>query len=434
MRLFSSCLAMFTAFVVLSPSARADLVGYWNFDENGGAQLNDSSGHGNHGTIVNSPGWVAGHTGAATDYSLNFDGTNYVDLSNPADLQITGDQTISMWLYPTNVAVSRQNPYAKAYGGEGTITQETSSYLNYYHGTSGANASPYQGFSGSSGLVQGQWNYVAVVRDLTNGELHWYVNGVANSTVANYSAAVAGTNNAYIATGYAGRYRGMIDDLAIWSQPLNGVEISTLRAGLSTPGNLVHPIEVVAYTYDATPNAHSDYYKDEGKDPNEDGVVDNPTGDLTDAILMGGAIQSGPDDTRIGWLRDTPVNLVFDFGRQAWVTDAMIGYHYNAGASNDAPDDVQISFSTDGVNFSTPITYTGFTGQGNHNDLFLDLPDTWASHVKLYFDGGTANGLGKYLLDEVAFFSIPEPSTFVLSAFGLLGLSFAGWRKRKRLA
>jgi hypothetical protein len=33
----------------------AGLVGYWNLDEASGAIANDSSGNGNHGTLVNSP-------------------------------------------------------------------------------------------------------------------------------------------------------------------------------------------------------------------------------------------------------------------------------------------------------------------------------------------------------------------------------------------
>ncbi len=54
---------------------------------------------------------------------LKLDGnsSNYVELGNPKALQITGNQTIEMWIDPANFE-SRQNPYAKAFGGEGTIT------------------------------------------------------------------------------------------------------------------------------------------------------------------------------------------------------------------------------------------------------------------------------------------------------------------------
>ena len=53
---------------------------------------------------------------ADTNYALDFDGSNdYVALGNPAQLQITGDMTIEMWLKPDNFSV-RRNPYAKAYG------------------------------------------------------------------------------------------------------------------------------------------------------------------------------------------------------------------------------------------------------------------------------------------------------------------------------
>ncbi|MBL4710534.1 MAG: hypothetical protein JKY48_19065, partial [Flavobacteriales bacterium] len=48
---------------------------------------------------------------ADTNIALDFDGTNdYVALGNPAQLQITGDMTIEMWVKPDNFS-ARRNPY-----------------------------------------------------------------------------------------------------------------------------------------------------------------------------------------------------------------------------------------------------------------------------------------------------------------------------------
>jgi len=162
------------------------------------------------------------------NYSLDFDGTNdYVDLGNPSELQISGDMTIEMWLKPANFS-ARRNPYAKAYGGEGTITQETTGILNYYYGTSGGNTTPYQGFGSVAALTLNQWNHIAVVRDLTNGQLYWYINGVlTNQVAATFGAATPSTNIATIAAGYVSNYAGQIDELRIWNSARSQAEIQS---------------------------------------------------------------------------------------------------------------------------------------------------------------------------------------------------------------
>ncbi|PCH93232.1 MAG: hypothetical protein COB85_07400, partial [Bacteroidetes bacterium] len=69
----------------------------------------------------------------APGYSMSVDGADdHIPLGTPAELQITGDLTIEMWVMPSNFS-ARRNPYAKAYGGEGTITQETNGILNFYY-------------------------------------------------------------------------------------------------------------------------------------------------------------------------------------------------------------------------------------------------------------------------------------------------------------
>ncbi len=419
-------LALFVSALCCSTSVRADLMGYWSFDDDTGAELQDDSGRGNKGTIVGSPALVDGHSGTVGDNSLDFTGSNYVLLGNLADLKIAGDQTIMMWVYPTGIG-TRQNPYAKAYGGSGTITQETNGSPNYYHGTSGGNASPTQSHGGAK-LTAGDWNHMTLVRDLTNDEVRWYVNGLATARVSPYSAAVPGDLPAYFAQGYVSRYLGRIDDAAIWNEALTGPQVSAIAAGLGTPLSVARELDVVGYTYSTAPDGHNDYYMDEGKD---DG---SPAGDLTDGILYGGSAVPSADDSRVGWMRNTPVEIIFDLGQSINVTDMMIGYHHQPG-NNNGPDDVLVSFSNDGTVFSTPTTYTGFTSVRSRSDLFIDLADTRASYVKLYFDGGlaqdgTPSAGHRYIIDEVAFFSIPEPSTACLLWLGIAGLLVCKRRRR----
>ena len=154
-------------------------------------------------------------------HSLSCDGSGNVNLGNPEQLQITGNQTICFWMY-NNTVGTRQNPYAKAYAGEGTITLETDGDLSYYYGNLGLNGGSsgtnYQGVRtiGTPPITNGKWNWVCLVRDLTNMEISWYINNKLNTTVAAiFSEAMPGLLPAYIGYGYVSALNGLIDDFRI---------------------------------------------------------------------------------------------------------------------------------------------------------------------------------------------------------------------------
>lgn len=207
----------------------AGIVGHWGFDESSSTIAYDYSGNFLNGNKINSPITLASSS-CRVGNCLNFDGvSDYIDIGNPEKLQITGDQTIIMWLKPDNLSV-RRNLYSKAYGGEGTITQETNGFLNYYYGTTGGNATPYQTFStGVSVVTVGRWTFISLIRDLTNMKLYWYVNGkFLTSTNANYSSAATSSLSVFIGGGDLSNYAGSIDDVRIYNRALSADEISAL--------------------------------------------------------------------------------------------------------------------------------------------------------------------------------------------------------------
>ncbi|MFH1228674.1 MAG: DUF2341 domain-containing protein [Planctomycetota bacterium] len=208
------------------------IAGYWPFDEGAGTAAGDFSGNIITGTLVNSPAWVTGMSGNG----LSFNGTNnYVDLGNPSALQITGSQTIEMWLNPAVLNDTiRRNPYAKCYGGEGTITQEPDGTINAYYGTAGSNNTPYQGFTMPLNIAVSTWVHIAIVRDLTNMKLQWYKNGVlAIETPALYASAVTSSLTAYIGKGYVNNYSGIIDEVRIYNRALTAAEIASRYASVA---------------------------------------------------------------------------------------------------------------------------------------------------------------------------------------------------------
>ncbi len=83
----------------------AGLVGYWNFNENGGNTVNDLTGNGNNGIFSSlTPVWVPD----GNSYALQFDGNNnYVNVGNTTSLTMTGNTTLTMEasIYPTSGAV-----------------------------------------------------------------------------------------------------------------------------------------------------------------------------------------------------------------------------------------------------------------------------------------------------------------------------------------
>ena len=228
------------------------LVSYWPMDElsndtcPGGEDACDVKG--NNEGVVTGTSIVDGRYNKARSFNGSSD---YVQVNNDPTIQITGNQTISLWLYPNNFS-SRKNPYNKAYGGEGTITQETNGSLNYYYGTNGGNSSPYQGVGTTSGaLTANTWNHVVLVRNLTTMQISWYINGSHNSTTtASYASATAGSSNLYIGAGYAGYYDGKIDEVMLFNRALSLSEVQALYNSAATVSNPADTLYAVMISTD----------------------------------------------------------------------------------------------------------------------------------------------------------------------------------------
>lgn len=206
-----------------------DAAGLWLFDEGSGTSAYDATANANHGTLYNTPTWTT-RTGGGGALSFDNMATEYVQVLNHATLQTTNSQTISFWIKP-DTFYGRQNPWNKAYGGEGSITLEPATQFNYYWGTAGSDTTPYQSVGSSAGLTAGQWTHVALVRDLVNNHIRWYFNGSqVATTTPGYSAAVASTANLRFGGGYAGYLDGSLDEMMLLPYALTATEVTNLFA------------------------------------------------------------------------------------------------------------------------------------------------------------------------------------------------------------
>lgn len=279
--------------------ARAKIL-HLKFDVHQDGVVPDASGFGHHGLISASsaPTWTPDAKIGSGAYEFVYDTrNNHIRINNLPN--VTHNQTIAMWLYPFSNA-RRRNPWNRAYGGEGTITHETDGALTYYYGTHGEDGTPYQGVSSVQALPLNQWSHVAIVRDLTNGKIRWYINGVkTNEATADYPQAAASSAPVLIGTGYAGAYDGRIDDVRLYATALSDEDIKELyqqRASIDSLGNVfAHELVEAALTsgLDASGRMKSEFVSEVGVVEGLlawypfDGNVEDLSGNKLHAILNG---------------------------------------------------------------------------------------------------------------------------------------------------
>lgn len=207
-------------------------IGMWLFDKGKGDIAKDSSENGNDGEI-NGAKWVDGQFGKA----LSFDGSESVDMGNPNSLQFAGDVTIAFWAKPENVAASRQNIICKAYGGEGCLTIEPDGRLSFYWGDCGGNCDPYVEVARPEAgtFVDNEWIHVVERRDVSKREYNMYKNGEVAATdnwvecgAHPCGDAVASDLPLLIGDGYAGKYIGVVDEVAIFNVVLSEDDIKNI--------------------------------------------------------------------------------------------------------------------------------------------------------------------------------------------------------------
>ncbi|MBA3698540.1 MAG: LamG domain-containing protein [Planctomycetes bacterium] len=165
--------------------------------------------------------------------ALEFDGTGQIDVGNPKQMQIAGNQTIAFWMW-TAVLDLRRNPYNKSYTAEGTMTLEPSGVVNYFYGPQ--STGPYDSVGMNIAVTPKTWIHLAVVRDFTSKTVTWYRNGKAINTVATvYATASISNQPLLIGNGYTGNgFIGQLDDVAVWPRALSAPEVLGLYSATAT--------------------------------------------------------------------------------------------------------------------------------------------------------------------------------------------------------
>jgi len=157
-----------------------DPAAYWSFDEGSGSIANDESVNNNDG-VINGATWVNGKR----DYALDFDGTDdYVLVSDSDFLDLTGDFTIEMWIYPHDVGRGEADIWEynqqwllckhKAFtNGDGSWGIFNALERDDFHWD-------YQGEDATDGVTDiqnNEWTHLAYTYDDTQNIFTIYVNG-----------------------------------------------------------------------------------------------------------------------------------------------------------------------------------------------------------------------------------------------------------------
>jgi hypothetical protein len=207
-------------------------ISWWRFDEISGTTAYDSAGE-NNGQLVNGPIWTDGYVNGG----VSFDGIDdYVNVANNPNLNITGDITISAWVYFERGGTGED-------GSEQVIVAKTvnnGAFNNPFDFRTSISAEPSLTlvradatghdyvYSTQTMSIQ-QWHHVLV--KVENNVPDFYVDGnVTGKTVESFTRTPTGnTNPVLIGRRDDGLYfNGVIDDVRIYNIALSAEEIQQL--------------------------------------------------------------------------------------------------------------------------------------------------------------------------------------------------------------
>lgn len=214
--------------MLLMNMANADihrLIGYWNFDEAFGRIAADLSGNKNNGELFGDVEWQPTSGKVRGALSINGTGSNYVKIPTTGMSAKAG--TIAFWVYLYEAKEHDLHRYFFEWSGSGGV-ERIEFYLEHDTSLNMGLGDIHRKHLGIVKLSVGTWYHIALTWDGSNYVV--YVNG-ENNAEGTYPALTNLGSEAYI--GCSGRreeeiLRGLIDEAAIFDQPLNKDEITRL--------------------------------------------------------------------------------------------------------------------------------------------------------------------------------------------------------------
>ena len=207
-------------------------IGFCPFDDQANPTV-DLSANMNDGSLIGGPTFVAGHSGQAGDFAIQFDGLDDAVTTTAPLLGNIAQFTMSGWI---------RMPAAQAGNRVGLFGQNDAVEFGMINPGQMQHWTPQGGgaLNVAFGPEAPEWTHVAVTGD--GNERKLYIDGVLSGTLAGATATYntntsfnfnIGGNGIYDATG--NWFNGEIDDVAVWDEVLGEAQIVALANGEIDP-------------------------------------------------------------------------------------------------------------------------------------------------------------------------------------------------------
>jgi len=291
---------IFVLVVVPTNAAKADLIGWWTFDEGSGDTAFDLSDYGNDGILRGDPQWVAGIYGGAIDLDGDDD---YIEINSIADDLTDNNFSVSAWIKTTagegNVIGANDSGSGHQFifgvTGSGTLLVEATSSINSYPPV----------------INDGQWHFIAYVRD--GDTAYAYTDGELVGTEipdGNPAGQVRWSIGQEWDDTPSDEFTGQVDDVHFFNHPLTQDEIIRVMEGKGfTLASRPEPADG-AFVYDTSVSlswnpggfatSHDIYFGENLNDVNE-GTGDTFRGNQVDPLFaVGVSGRPYPDGLAVG--------------------------------------------------------------------------------------------------------------------------------------
>lgn len=228
-------------------------------------------------------------------YSLDFDGVDdYVTMGNVTLLEITGDVTVSAWLYLRSF---QNNDVVVRMGGDTELEADNFLYTIAVTG-SGATGSNYNVFGGheystgsnqfsvfTTNLSLSTWYHIAMVRDTTAKTWTLYVNGSDYTPYTYTHQATGGTTSPFQFAKNSTQYLdGIVDEVSVFNTDLSDAQILNIYNS-GTPTDLSGESNLVGYWRNGDPTGTGAYPTIVDVSKGNDGTMTNmASGDIITTV------------------------------------------------------------------------------------------------------------------------------------------------------
>jgi len=218
-------------------SLGAYAVGIWDFNEGSGGTTSDSSGYNNNGTINGATWMPEGDTPSGEGYSLDFEGSDSIDIPATAFSSIDRYITISLWQYG-DAAIQ---PQADSILGGADINNYrvlnihlpwNTSIVYWDAGNSGTSSFDRINKAATEGEFEGKWNHWVFTKNVDIGTMEIYLNGALWHSDTGRTRTMSGITVFKIGSSWSGSipYDGKITNFRVYNQTLTSAQIKQLYA------------------------------------------------------------------------------------------------------------------------------------------------------------------------------------------------------------